>query len=144
MTDKPTVLIAEDEETIVESLAFLMEKEGFSVRIATNGQSAIDMIGQDIPDMILLDVMMPGRDGFDVARTIRANDQTKHVPIMMLTARTREIDRRKGLELGVDDFVTKPFSTRDVVARVKALLARNLSTAPTASPSSSPSSSSSS
>ncbi|PKR56195.1 two-component system response regulator [Thalassospira marina] len=137
-------MIAEDEETIVESLAFLMEKEGFSVRIATNGQSAIDMIGQDIPDMILLDVMMPGRDGFDVARTIRANDQTKHVPIMMLTARTREIDRRKGLELGVDDFVTKPFSTRDVVARVKALLARNLSTAPTASPSSSPSSSSSS
>ncbi|WP_245881248.1 response regulator transcription factor [Thalassospira marina] len=142
MTDKPTVLIAEDEETIVESLAFLMEKEGFSVRIATNGQSAIDMIGQDIPDMILLDVMMPGRDGFDVARTIRANDQTKHVPIMMLTARTREIDRRKGLELGVDDFVTKPFSTRDVVARVKALLARNLSTATTASPSSTPSSSS--
>ncbi|AUG54891.1 two-component system response regulator [Thalassospira marina] len=135
-------MIAEDEETIVESLAFLMEKEGFSVRIATNGQSAIDMIGQDIPDMILLDVMMPGRDGFDVARTIRANDQTKHVPIMMLTARTREIDRRKGLELGVDDFVTKPFSTRDVVARVKALLARNLSTATTASPSSTPSSSS--
>ncbi|WP_258549057.1 response regulator transcription factor [Thalassospira profundimaris] len=125
MTDKPTVLIAEDEETIVESLAFLMEKEGFDVRIATNGQSAIDMISQEIPDMILLDVMMPGRDGFDVARTIRANEQTKHIPILMLTARTREIDRRKGLELGVDDFVTKPFSTRDVVARIKALLGRD-------------------
>ncbi|OKH88777.1 chemotaxis protein CheY [Thalassospira sp. TSL5-1] len=115
-------MIAEDEETIVESLAFLMEKEGFNVRIATNGQSAIDMISQDIPDMVLLDVMMPGRDGFDVARTVRTNSRTKHIPIMMLTARTREIDRRKGLELGVDDFVTKPFSTRDVVARVKALL----------------------
>lgn len=125
MTDKPTVLIAEDEETIVESLAFLMEKEGFDVRIATNGQSAIDMISQEIPDMILLDVMMPGRDGFDVARTIRASEQTKHIPILMLTARTREIDRRKGLELGVDDFVTKPFSTRDVVARIKALLGRD-------------------
>ena len=125
MTDKPTVLIAEDEETIVESLAFLMEKEGFDVRIATNGQSAIDMISQEIPDMILLDVMMPGRDGFDVARTIRASAQTKHIPILMLTARTREIDRRKGLELGVDDFVTKPFSTRDVVARIKALLGRD-------------------
>ncbi|RCK52224.1 chemotaxis protein CheY [Thalassospira profundimaris] len=118
-------MIAEDEETIVESLAFLMEKEGFDVRIATNGQSAIDMISQEIPDMILLDVMMPGRDGFDVARTIRANEQTKHIPILMLTARTREIDRRKGLELGVDDFVTKPFSTRDVVARIKALLGRD-------------------
>lgn len=125
MTDKPTVLIAEDEETIVESLAFLMEKEGFNVRIATNGQSAIDMISQYRPDMVLLDVMMPGRDGFDVARTVRANSRTQHIPIMMLTARTREIDRRKGLELGVDDFVTKPFSTRDVVARVKALLSND-------------------
>jgi DNA-binding response OmpR family regulator len=124
VTDKPTVLIAEDEETIVESLAFLMEKEGFTVSIATNGQSAIDIISRDIPDMILLDVMMPGRDGFDVARSVRENTTTKHIPIMMLTARTREIDRRKGLELGVDDFVTKPFSTRDVVARVKALLGR--------------------
>tara|TARA_R110001583_G_scaffold32107_1_gene109735 strand:- start:74532 stop:74921 length:390 start_codon:yes stop_codon:yes gene_type:complete len=128
VTDKPTVLIAEDEETIVESLAFLMEKEGFTVSIATNGQSAIDIISRDIPDMILLDVMMPGRDGFEVARSVRENTATKHIPIMMLTARTREIDRRKGLELGVDDFVTKPFSTRDVVARVKALLGRRTTT----------------
>ena len=123
MTERPKVLIAEDEETIVESLSFLMEKEGYDVSIATDGQMAIAMIVRDLPDMVLLDVMMPGCDGFDVVRAVRANPQTRPVPIMMLTAKTREVDRRKGLELGVDDFVTKPFSTRDVVSRVKAMLA---------------------
>ncbi|WP_258547323.1 response regulator transcription factor [Thalassospira xiamenensis] len=123
MTERPKVLIAEDEETIVESLSFLMEKEGYDVSIATDGQMAIAMIVRDLPDMVLLDVMMPGCDGFDVVRAVRENPQTRPVPIMMLTAKTREVDRRKGLELGVDDFVTKPFSTRDVVSRVKAMLA---------------------
>ncbi|UKV15153.1 response regulator [Thalassospiraceae bacterium SW-3-3] len=123
MTERPRVLIAEDEETIVESLSFLMEKEGYDVSVATDGQMAIAMIVRDLPDMVLLDVMMPGCDGFDVVRAVRENPQTRPVPIMMLTAKTREVDRRKGLELGVDDFVTKPFSTRDVVSRVKAMLA---------------------
>ncbi|MCK2166889.1 MULTISPECIES: response regulator transcription factor [Thalassospira] len=123
MTERPKVLIAEDEETIVESLSFLMEKEGYDVSVATDGQMAIAMIVRDLPDMVLLDVMMPGCDGFDVVRAVRENPQTRPVPIMMLTAKTREVDRRKGLELGVDDFVTKPFSTRDVVSRVKAMLA---------------------
>ncbi|MCH2275380.1 response regulator [Thalassospira sp.] len=123
MTKRPKVLIAEDEETIVESLSFLMEKEGYDVSVATDGQMAIAMIVRDLPDMVLLDVMMPGCDGFDVVRAVRENPQTRPVPIMMLTAKTREVDRRKGLELGVDDFVTKPFSTRDVVSRVKAMLA---------------------
>lgn len=122
MTKRPKVLIAEDEETIVESLSFLMEKEGYDVSVATDGQMAISMIMRDLPDMVLLDVMMPGCDGFDVVRAVRDNPQTRPVPIMMLTAKTREVDRRKGLELGVDDFVTKPFSTRDVVSRVKAML----------------------
>ncbi|PTB84250.1 two-component system response regulator [Marinobacter vinifirmus] len=116
-------MIAEDEETIVESLSFLMEKEGYEVSVATDGQMAIAMIVRDLPDMVLLDVMMPGCDGFDVVRAVRDNPQTRPIPIMMLTAKTREVDRRKGLELGVDDFVTKPFSTRDVVSRVKAMLA---------------------
>lgn len=124
MNQRPRVLIAEDEETIVESLCFLMEKEGYEVSVATNGQTAITMIARDIPDMVLLDVMMPGCDGFEVVRAVRADPRTKSIPIMMLTAKTREVDRRKGLELGVDDFVTKPFSTRDVVSRVKALLER--------------------
>lgn len=123
MTKRPKVLIAEDEETIVESLSFLMEKEGYEVSVATDGQMAIAMIVRDLPDMVLLDVMMPGCDGFDVVRAVRDNPQTRPIPIMMLTAKTREVDRRKGLELGVDDFVTKPFSTRDVVSRVKAMLA---------------------
>ncbi|MEQ8390659.1 MAG: response regulator [Thalassospira sp.] len=125
MNKRPKVLIAEDEETIVESLSFLMEKEGYEVSVATDGQTAIKMIARDIPDMVLLDVMMPGCDGFEVVRAARADPKTKRIPIMMLTAKTREVDRRKGLELGVDDFVTKPFSTRDVVARVKALLERS-------------------
>ncbi|HAY49607.1 MAG: two-component system response regulator [Thalassospira sp.] len=117
-------MIAEDEETIVESLSFLMEKEGYDVRVATDGQTAISMIARDAPDMVLLDVMMPGCDGFEVVRAVRSDANTKLIPIMMLTAKTREVDRRKGLELGVDDFVTKPFSTRDVVSRVRALLER--------------------
>ena len=125
MNERPKVLIAEDEETIVESLSFLMEKEGYDVSVATDGRTAISMIALDIPDMVLLDVMMPVCDGFEVVRAVRGDSNTRQVPIMMLTAKTREVDRRKGLELGVDDFVTKPFSTRDVVSRVKALLERN-------------------
>jgi two-component system alkaline phosphatase synthesis response regulator PhoP len=117
-------LIAEDEETIVESLSFLMEKEGYDVSVATDGRAAISMIARDIPDMVLLDAMMPVCDGFEVVRATRNDPNTRQIPIMMLTAKTREVDRRKGLELGVDDFVTKPFSTRDVVSRVKALLER--------------------
>ncbi|MBN8198265.1 response regulator [Thalassospira povalilytica] len=124
LNERPKVLIAEDEETIVESLSFLMEKEGYDVRVATDGQTAISMIAHDAPDMVLLDVMMPGCDGFEVVRAVRSDANTKLIPIMMLTAKTREVDRRKGLELGVDDFVTKPFSTRDVVSRVRALLER--------------------
>ncbi|BDW94830.1 hypothetical protein MACH10_05150 [Thalassospira tepidiphila] len=117
-------MIAEDEETIVESLSFLMEKEGYDVSVATDGRTAISMIARDIPDMVLLDVMMPVCDGFEVVRAARNDPNTRQMPIMMLTAKTREVDRRKGLELGVDDFVTKPFSTRDVVSRVKVLLER--------------------
>jgi len=124
LNERPKVLIAEDEETIVESLSFLMEKEGYDVSVATDGRTAISMIARDIPDMVLLDVMMPVCDGFEVVRAARNDPNTRQMPIMMLTAKTREVDRRKGLELGVDDFVTKPFSTRDVVSRVKALLER--------------------
>jgi DNA-binding response OmpR family regulator len=124
LNERPKVLIAEDEETIVESLSFLMEKEGYDVSVATDGQTAISMITRNVPDMVLLDVMMPGCDGFEVVRAMRGNANTRLIPIMMLTAKTREVDRRKGLELGVDDFVTKPFSTRDVVSRVRALLGR--------------------
>lgn len=122
MARKSTVLIAEDENTIAESLSFLMQKQGFEVGVAKDGDAAIAMAIRDVPDILLLDIMMPGCDGFEVVRTLRGDARTRGIPIIMLTARIREVDRRKGIELGVDDFVTKPFSTTDVVARVKALL----------------------
>lgn len=117
-----SVLVAEDERNIVESLSFLMTRAGLGVRIAYDGPTTLRMIDEDAPDLILLDVMMPGCDGFDIVRAVRGNAALKDVRIIMLTAKGREIDRRKGMELGVDDYITKPFSTRDVVARVKALL----------------------
>lgn len=117
-----SVLVVEDERAIAESLTFLMERAGFSVRVAYDGLKALEMIERKPPDLILLDVMMPGCDGFEVARTIRANATLRDIRIVMVTAKGQDIDRRKGRELGVDDYITKPFSTRDVVARVKALL----------------------
>lgn len=117
-----SVLVAEDERNIVESLRFLMTRAGLGVRIAYDGPTTLRMLDEDAPDLILLDVMMPGCDGFDIVRAVRGNAALKDVRIIMLTAKGREIDRRKGVELGVDDYITKPFSTRDVVARVKAVL----------------------
>lgn len=117
-----SVLVVEDERSIAESLTFLMERAGFAVRVAYDGQAALTMIERRPPDLVLLDVMMPGCDGFEVARTVRANPALSAVRIVMITAKGQDIDRRKGQELGVDDYITKPFSTRDVVARVKALL----------------------
>jgi two-component system alkaline phosphatase synthesis response regulator PhoP len=117
-----TVLVAEDEANIVESLRFLMTKAGLQVRVATDGPSALRMVRESPPDLVLLDIMLPGCDGFEVLRAIRANPHYAGVRVMMLTAKGREIDRAKALELGVDEFVTKPFSTRDVVARVRGLV----------------------
>ena len=118
-----SVLIAEDERNIVDSLSFLMTRAGFAVRVAYDGPTALRMVAEDAPQILLLDVMMPGCDGFAVAQSVRQNPLLKEVRILMLTAKGREIDRRKGLALGVDDYITKPFSTRDVVERVKALVA---------------------
>lgn len=117
-----SVLVVEDERSIAESLTFLMERAGFSVRVAYDGPSALSMIERKAPDLVLLDVMLPGCDGFEVARTLRANPALRDLRIVMITAKGQDIERRKGRELGVDDYITKPFSTRDVVARVKALL----------------------
>ncbi len=116
------VLVVEDEPSIVESLSFLMKQAGFDVRIAGDGTTALRMMESEIPDLVLLDVMLPRRDGYDVCRAIRDNRKFDAVRIVMLSAKGRELDRRKGLELGADDYVTKPFSTRDLVERVRALL----------------------
>jgi DNA-binding response OmpR family regulator len=117
-----SILVAEDEQSIAESLAFLMEKAGLEVRIAYDGTTALQMVADSQPDLVLLDLMLPGQDGFEVLKAVRADPRWRDVRVLILTAKGREIDRRKAMELGVDDYVTKPFSTREVVDRVKALL----------------------
>jgi two-component system response regulator VicR len=115
------ILIVDDEKPIVEILKYNLEKEGFRVVTAYDGEEAIKMAEAENPDLILLDIMLPLKDGFTVCQEIRAK---MDVPIIMLTAKEMEIDKVHGLELGADDYVTKPFSAREVTARVKAILRR--------------------
>ncbi len=117
-----SVLVVEDEPNIVDSLSFLMKQAGFAVQVARDGDTALRVLESQVPDLILLDVMLPRRDGFDVCRAIRANPAWRGVKVIMLTAKGRDLDRRKGLELGADDYITKPFSTREIVERVCSLL----------------------
>ena len=118
------ILTVDDEETLVELLKYNLEKEGHKVLVATNGDEALTIAQQDLPDLVLLDIMMPGKDGFEVCKTLRKFEQTRNIPIIMISARGEEIDKVIGLELGADDFVTKPFSMRELLARVKAQLRR--------------------
>ena len=122
---KPSILVADDEPSILLSLQFLLQKAGFEVRIARNGEEVIEQVARSAPSLILLDAMMPKRDGFDVCQTIRADPALKDLPIIMLTAKSRDVERQKGLALGATDYVTKPFSTRDLVETVR----RHLKTA---------------
>jgi DNA-binding response OmpR family regulator len=118
----PRVLVVEDEPNIVESLSFLMKREGFEVQIAGDGTAALRLVERERPDLVVLDVMLPRRDGYDVCKAIRADRRLDGVRILMLSAKGRELDRRKGMALGADDYVTKPFSTRELIDRVRALL----------------------
>lgn len=118
-----SVLVADDEPNIVLSLEFLLTQAGFRVRAVPDGEAALAAIAQDPPDLVLLDVMIPGRDGYAVCQEIRANPAWKGIRIIMLTAKGGEIQREKGLSLGADDYVTKPFSTRELVARIRRMLA---------------------
>jgi len=115
------ILIVEDELSFSEALAFLLGKEGFEVTVAEDGQQAVDKFNKDGADLILLDLMIPIISGIEVCRTIRTTSQ---VPIIMLTAKDAEIDKVVGLELGADDYVTKPYSSRELIARIKAVLRR--------------------
>ena len=117
-----TVLLVDDEPNIVLSLEFVMRQAGYDVRVAHDGEAALAAIRQSPPDLVLLDVMMPKRDGFDVCQTIRANPAWRDMRILLLTAKGRETEREKGMALGADDYVTKPFSTREVVHKVKQLV----------------------
>lgn len=116
------VLVVEDEPHILDSLSFLMKQAGFDVRLARDGDAALRMVESAPPDLVLLDIMLPRRDGFDVCRTIRANPHWEDVRIIMLTAKGREPDRRKGMQLGADEYITKPFSNREIVERVHKVL----------------------
>src|SRR3989454_3313688 len=118
----PTILVVEDEPEIVELLRSYLERDGHRVLTAADGEAAIREVEAATPDLVVLDLMLPRLDGWEVSRRIRA---LMPVPIIMLTARDREEDKIRGLELGADDYVTKPFSPREVVARVRAVLRRN-------------------
>jgi DNA-binding response OmpR family regulator len=117
-----SVLIVDDEPNIVHSLRFLMTDAGLDVRIAKDGDAALAAIAQRVPDVVLLDVMLPGSDGYEVCRTIRMNPAWRGVRIIMLTARGRDSERARGIELGADAYITKPFSTRELVEQVKRFL----------------------
>ena len=121
---KRSVLVVDDEPNIVLSLKFLMGELGCDVRIANDGESALRAITEAAPNLILLDVMMPKRDGFSVCRAIRSNAEWQDIKIILLTAKGREKEREKGLALGADDYITKPFSTRKVVEKVTTLLGK--------------------
>lgn len=115
------VLIVDDEPTIVEFVRINLEKAGFQVLSAGDGETALELAASEQPDVIVLDIMLPGKDGFEVCRELR---RTTAVPIIMLTARDDDIDKILGLELGADDYLTKPFNPRELVARIKAILRR--------------------
>ncbi len=117
----PKILVVEDEPSLVEALEFALTSEGFEVVVATDGSTALSTFERERPDLVLLDLMLPGTPGTEVCRQIRASRST---PVIMLTARDAEIDKVVGLELGADDYVTKPFSTRELVARIRAVLRR--------------------
>jgi phosphate regulon transcriptional regulator PhoB len=119
------ILIIEDESDLIKLLKYNLEKEGFRVSYATDGSIALAEVRRDPPDLVILDLMLPGLDGLEVCRQLRRSDKFARIPVLMLSARSEEADRIVGLELGADDYVTKPFSMREVVARVRALLRRN-------------------
>lgn len=124
------VLVVEDEDDIAELIRFNLAQEGFDVRVATTGEQGLSEAVREVPDLVLLDLMLPGTDGLEVCRRLKSDTRTASVPIMMVTARGEEADIVTGLELGADDYVTKPFSPRVLLARLRAVLRRRRTTPP--------------
>ncbi len=122
---KETVLVIDDEKDLIELVRYNLEKEGFRVLSAFDGETGMSIAVEEFPDAIIMDLMLPGIDGLDVCRRLRAAERTAQIPVIMLTAKSSESDRVVGLELGADDYVTKPFSPRELAARVKAVLRRS-------------------
>jgi two-component system phosphate regulon response regulator PhoB len=125
--DNPTILVVEDEAAIREMLNFSLGRAGFAVHEAADARQAQDLINQQVPDLILLDWMLPGTSGVDLAQKLRLNTRTRELPIILLTARGEEENKIKGLEAGADDYITKPFSTQELIARIRAVLRRTAS-----------------
>ena len=124
MTDKKKIMVVDDEEDIRELIIYNLKKDGFTVSSASDGEEALKQIRAGYFDLLVLDLMLPGIQGMELCRTVRNDPKTKDLPIIMLTAKGEEVDRILGLEIGADDYITKPFSPRELVARVKAVLRR--------------------
>ena len=120
-----TVLIVDDEPNILLSVEFLMQREGHEALTASDGQEALDLLASSRPDLMILDVMMPRKNGFEVCAEVRADPAFSDLPILMLTAKGREAEMSKGMSLGADAYITKPFSTHELVAKVLELLDRS-------------------
>ena len=117
-----SVLVVDDEPNIVLSLEYPLQQAGYEVRVARSGEEAVTAVAAQVPDLIVLDVMMPTLDGYHVCETIRADPKLRSVRILMLTAKSRDVEQEKARALGADDYITKPFSTRELVERVKTIL----------------------
>ena len=125
MTLQPQVLLVEDEPAQREILTYNLEAEGFAVRVAENGEEAMLLIAEMLPDLVILDWMMPLMSGIEVCRQIKTHNHTRHIPVIMLSARSEEVDAVRGLETGADDYVTKPYSVSELMARARAQLRRS-------------------
>ena len=124
MMSRQSVLVVEDEEDIMEVIRFNLEKEGYEVYQALSGEKALQVIENNLPSLVLLDLMLPGINGLDLCRIFKQNDRTKAIPVIMLTAKSEDADIVAGLEMGAEDYITKPFSPRVLVARVRTILRR--------------------
>jgi two-component system, OmpR family, alkaline phosphatase synthesis response regulator PhoP len=121
---KARILVIDDEKDLIELVSYNLGKEGFQVRSAADGESGLSIARQEHPDIVLIDLMLPGIDGLEVCRSLRSDSRTANIPVIILTAKAGEPDRVVGLELGADDYITKPFSPRELIARIKAVLRR--------------------
>ena len=121
---KQKILVVDDEKDILELISYNLKKEGFETASSTNGEDAVDLIKRDTFNLIILDLMLPGIQGMELCKMLKSSDDTSSIPIIMLTAKNEEIDKVLGLETGADDYITKPFSPRELIARVKAVLRR--------------------
>ena len=124
MAGQQLILVVEDEKDLLDLMQFNLKQGGFDTVAASDGQQALELVRHRIPDLVMLDLMLPGVPGTEVCRQLKSSPRTKHIPVIMVTARGEEVDRVVGFELGADDFVTKPFSLRELVLRVRAVLRR--------------------